>query len=66
MEQHRANPACSGCHSRMDPLGFALENFDAVGKWRATEGANNTPIDSSGSLIDGTKFQGPAGCGKCC
>jgi mono/diheme cytochrome c family protein len=60
MERHRANPACSGCHSRMDPLGFALENFDAIGKWRTTEGAANNPIDSSGALTDGTKFQGPA------
>ena len=58
MEQHRANPACAVCHTRMDPLGFALENFDAIGKWRTTEA--NTPIDSSGVLPDGTKFQGPA------
>jgi len=43
----------------MDPLGFALENFDAIGKWRITEGTANTPIDSSGVLTDGTKFQGP-------
>jgi len=58
MEQHRANPVCATCHARMDPLGFALENFDALGKWRTTEGG--TPIDSSGQLPDGTKFQGPA------
>ena len=60
MEQHRANPACSVCHTRMDPLGFALENFDAIGKWRNTSGADNTPVDSSGVLPDGTKFNGPA------
>jgi hypothetical protein len=60
MEQHRKNPACAGCHVRMDPLGFALENFDAIGRWRTTSGAGNTPIDSSGVLPDGTKFNGPA------
>jgi mono/diheme cytochrome c family protein len=60
MEQHRANPACSVCHTRMDPLGFALENFDAIGKWRNSSGADNTPVDSSGVLPDGTKFNGPA------
>ena len=64
MEQHRANAACAVCHARMDPLGFALENFDAVGKWRNTSGLGNTPIDASGVLPDGTKFQGPAGLRK--
>jgi len=44
LEQHRANPACSGCHSRMDPLGFSLENYDAIGRWRTQDG--NLPIDS--------------------
>ena len=58
MEQHRANPACASCHKLMDPLGFALENFDAIGRWRTTQG--NTPIDASGELPDGTKFQGPS------
>ena len=58
MEHHRANPVCASCHARMDPLGFALENFDAVGKWRATE--HETPIDASGTLPDGTAFDGPA------
>jgi len=57
MEQHRANPVCASCHALMDPLGFALENFDAVGEWRAAEGG--TKIDSSGALADGTKFDGP-------
>jgi hypothetical protein len=59
MEQHRANPSCAGCHARMDPLGFALDNFDAIGRWRTASGATNTPIDSSGILPDGTKFHGP-------
>jgi hypothetical protein len=59
MEQHRRNPVCASCHSRMDPLGFALENFDAVGRWRETDAA--VPIDASGSLPDGTRFEGPAG-----
>jgi mono/diheme cytochrome c family protein len=58
LEHHRANPVCAACHNRMDPLGFALENFDALGKWRTVEG--DTPIDSSGQLPDGTRFQGPA------
>ena len=57
LEAHRANPVCSNCHARMDPLGFALENFDAVGKWRDT-GVAGTPIDPSGSLPDGTAFDG--------
>ena len=59
MEQHRANPVCAGCHARMDPLGFALENFDAVGKWRTREGKSE--IDSSGALPDGFEFEGLAG-----
>ena len=59
MEQHRANPVCAACHARMDPLGFALENFDAIGKWRATDGGS--PIDASGALPDGAAFDGPAG-----
>jgi hypothetical protein len=58
MEQHRANPACASCHMRMDPLGFALENFDAVGGWRTSDAG--AQIDSSGVLPDGTKFNGPA------
>jgi hypothetical protein len=59
MEAHRASPACMGCHSRMDPIGFALEKFDAIGRWRdADEGL---PIDASGVLLDGSKFDGPAG-----
>jgi hypothetical protein len=57
MEQHRGNPACAVCHKVMDPLGFALENFDAVGRWRDAEGS--TPIDSSGVLPNGSAFDGP-------
>ena len=60
MEEHRANPICASCHSSMDPLGFAMENFDGVGAWR-TISDGNTPIDSSGVLPDGTSFRGPAG-----
>jgi hypothetical protein len=60
--QHRANPACAGCHNVMDPLGFSLENYDAVGRWRTAE--DNTPIDASGSLPDGSKFAGVAGLQK--
>ncbi len=59
MEEHRANPACAACHKIMDPIGFALENFDAVGAWRSHEGgAAGTPIDASGQLMDGTKVDG--------
>jgi hypothetical protein len=58
MEAHRANPVCASCHAQMDPIGFSMENFDAIGRWRTTEG--NAPIDVSGALPDGTKFQGVA------
>jgi len=60
MEQHRANPACASCHAVMDPLGFAMENFDAIGQWRTTETQAKTPVDASGALPDGTKFRGAA------
>ncbi len=60
LEAHRANPACSACHARMDPLGFALENFDAVGRWRETDGGG-VPIDASGALPGGAVFDGAAG-----
>jgi hypothetical protein len=60
MELHRASPVCASCHARIDPIGFALENFDGIGKWRATEGPEHAPIDSSGSLPDGTRIEGPA------
>ena len=58
LEQHRANPVCASCHARMDPLGFSLENFDAVGQWRTTDG--DAAIDATGVLLDGTKVDGPA------
>ena len=57
MEEHRKNPDCASCHSRMDPIGFSLENYDATGKWRVKEG--NLAIDTSGALSDGTRFVGP-------
>ena len=59
MVEHRANPACASCHARMDPIGFAMENFDAVGRWRERDGLN--PIDASGVFPDATKFNGVAG-----
>ena len=59
LEEHRRNPACAVCHAPMDPLGFALENFDAIGAWRTTDALN--PVDASASLPDGTRFEGPAG-----
>ena len=59
-ERHRANPVCASCHRLMDPPGFALEQFDAVGRFR-TRSAANTPIDASGELPDGTRFDGAAG-----
>ena len=58
MEQHRSDPVCASCHRVMDPLGFALENFDGIGQWRATSEAG-TPIDASGELADGTPVDGP-------
>ena len=59
MEAHRANPVCGACHRVMDPLGFALENFDAIGRWRTVSEAG-TPIDTAGELADGTPVDGPA------
>jgi hypothetical protein len=58
MEQHRANPVCASCHARMDPIGFAFENYDAIGAFREKDG--QFPIDPSGELPDGKAFQGPA------
>jgi len=57
LEAHRANPVCASCHARMDPLGFSLENFDAIGQWRTTDAGKT--IDASGVLLDGTKVDGP-------
>lgn len=59
MEEHRANPACSSCHRLIDPLGLALENFDATGAWRTKDGA--AVVDAGGVLYDGTRMDGPAG-----
>ena len=57
MEQHRSNSICASCHARMDPIGFGLENFDAIGRWRTQDG--KFPIDASGVLPDGKSFTGP-------
>ena len=56
MEQHRANTLCASCHSRMDPIGFGLENFDGIGAWRTKDG--DFPIDPSGQLVTGEAFKG--------
>ena len=58
LEHHRANPACATCHSRMDPLGFGLDNYDAVGRWRTKDG--KFPVDADGTLPGGRTFHGPA------
>ncbi len=58
LEEHRKNPACASCHKLMDPIGFALENFDVTGAWRAND--SGSKIDSSGELFDGVKLDGPA------
>ncbi|HXE79650.1 MAG TPA: DUF1592 domain-containing protein [Vicinamibacterales bacterium] len=58
LETHRSDPTCASCHRRMDPLGFGLENYDAIGAWRGTDG--DTAIDASGVLPDGRSFAGPA------
>jgi len=62
MEQHRSNAVCASCHRRMDPLGFAFENFDAVGAWREKDAG--VAVDASGELPDGRKFTGPEGLKK--
>jgi hypothetical protein len=56
MEAHRANPVCASCHKIFEPIGIALENFDAVGSWRTMDG--ESPIDASGVLVDGSKVAG--------
>jgi hypothetical protein len=58
MEQHRANPVCASCHRIFEPLGFSMENFDAVGVWRTDE--SGVPIDPRGQFVDGTVIDGPA------
>jgi hypothetical protein len=57
LEKHRENAICAACHSRMDPLGFGLENYDAIGRWRTKDG--NFPVDASGTLPDGKTFSSP-------
>jgi hypothetical protein len=57
LENHRKNPSCASCHNIMDPVGFALENFNAIGAWRERDG--DSAIDASGTLVDGTKIVGP-------
>ncbi|HWW84112.1 MAG TPA: DUF1592 domain-containing protein [Vicinamibacterales bacterium] len=59
LEQHRKNPPCAGCHRLMDPLGFALENFDALGRWRDVDAESKEVIDAAGAFADGRKFNGP-------
>jgi Protein of unknown function (DUF1588)/Protein of unknown function (DUF1585)/Protein of unknown function (DUF1592) len=59
MEQHRAKPSCNACHGVMDPLGFALENFDAIGAWRSKDRWAGDVIDASGKLVDGTPVNNP-------
>lgn len=58
LEMHRQNPTCASCHQIMDPIGFALENYDLIGRWRDKDGS--MPVDASGTLMDGTPLQGPA------
>jgi hypothetical protein len=58
MEMHRNNAVCASCHKIMDPIGFSLENFDLVGRWRTTDG--KASIDATGQLVDGTALDGPA------
>jgi hypothetical protein len=59
LAEHRNNAACASCHNLMDPIGFSLENYDAVGRWRTLE--ETRPIDASGGLPDGSQFAGPGG-----
>jgi hypothetical protein len=58
-ELHRTNPVCANCHRILDPIGFGLEKFDAIGRWREQD-TNGQPIDSAGELPDGKRFSGPA------
>jgi hypothetical protein len=62
LAEHRKNPTCAGCHRLTDPVGFALENYDAVGRWRTMDAGET--IDASGTLFDGTDFRGVAGLQK--
>ncbi len=58
MEAHRANPSCAACHNKLDPMGFALENYDAIGRWRTMDG--KFPVDASGAILRGKSFTNPA------
>jgi hypothetical protein len=58
MEEHRSNAVCAACHKMMDPIGFALENYDGVGVWRTKD--SGLPIDATGKMFDGSKLDGPA------
>ena len=58
MKRYRSDPACSGCHKLMDPIGFTLESFDAIGGWRTHD--NGNPVDMAEVMYDGTRIQGPA------
>jgi hypothetical protein len=58
LEAHRANPSCASCHGVIDPVGFALENFNPIGAWRDRDG--DSPVDARGTLVDGTAIAGPA------
>jgi hypothetical protein len=58
LEEHRTNPVCASCHKMMDPIGFALENFDPVGAWRIND--SGFPIDARGRMFDGAKLDGPS------
>ena len=64
MQRHRASPACAGCHAKMDPIGFALENFDAIGRWRGEQ--NGRPLDVSSALPDGTTLTASRACAASC
>jgi hypothetical protein len=59
LKQHRTNAACASCHQQMDPVGFSLENFDAIGRWRSTDAGR--AIDTAGGLVDGSEFSGVEG-----
>ena len=64
LEAHRRNPSCAVCHVRMDPLGFSLENFDALGRWRTT--SDGAPIDASARCPTAAVSKASPGCGRCC
>ena len=72
MVKHRRNPVCASCHSLMDPLGLALENFDSAGRWRSVDEGSDSrksvfvPIDASGVSPDGEALSAPLDCGRRC